>query len=76
MNYKTLRISLQIIGSVVALAWFLESQIQGRGFISTYLAPFAFGPLVIASVMLFIECRSAKTRDHKLDSHHDNLPPK
>jgi len=55
MSYKSLRIALQIIGTVVAVAWFWEATTRGRGFISTYLAPFAFGPLVIAGIMRMLE---------------------
>lgn len=51
MSYKSLRIALQIIGTLVAVAWVVESTTRGRGFISTYLAPFAFGPLIIAGFM-------------------------
>ena len=51
MSYKSLRIALQVIGTVVAVAWFWEATTRGRGFISTYLAPFAFGPLIIAGIM-------------------------
>jgi hypothetical protein len=65
MNYKTLRIALQIIGSIVAIAWVVEAQTIGRGFISTYLAPFAFIPLFIGSIMFLIELRAAKSHDDK-----------
>lgn len=57
MNSKTIRITLGIVGTVVAVAWFIESITLGRGFISTYLAPFAFGPLFIAAVMQMNEKR-------------------
>jgi hypothetical protein len=57
MSYKSLRITLQVIGTVVAVAWFLEAMTCGRGFISTYLAPFAFGPLLIAGIMRKSEIR-------------------
>jgi len=57
MSYKSLRIALQVIGTVVAVAWFVESMTRGRGFISTYLAPFAFGPLIIAGIMQMVERR-------------------
>ena len=65
MNSKTIRISLGIVGSLVAVAWFIESTTQGRGFISTYLAPFAFGPLLIASLMGVYEKKRAKSEDNK-----------
>ena len=51
MNNKPFRIVLQTIGTIVAVAWFVEIMTFGKGFISTYLAPFAFGPLIIAALM-------------------------
>lgn len=57
MNSNTIRITLGIVGTLVALAWFIESATLGRGFISTYLAPFAFGPLLIAALMHINEKR-------------------
>jgi hypothetical protein len=60
MNSKTLRMALVITGSLVAVAWFIEATTQGRGFISTYLAPLAFGPLLIAELMRMNERKRAK----------------
>ena len=57
MSYKSLRIALQIIGTAVAIAWFWETTTRGRGFISANLAPFAFGPLIIAGIMMMLERR-------------------
>jgi hypothetical protein len=60
MSYKSLRIALQVIGTVVAVAWMWEATTRGRGFISTNLAPFAFGPLIIAGIMMMLERRQQK----------------
>ena len=66
MNQKSIRIYLQVIGSIVAVAWLIEAITIGKGFISTYLAPFAFGPLIIAAFM---------KRAEKKDSQDDGRKP-
>ena len=60
MSYKTLRIALQVIGAIVAVAWYWEATTRGRGFISTNLAPVAFGSLFISGIMFLFELRQQK----------------
>jgi hypothetical protein len=60
MSYKSLRIALQIIGTVLAVAWYWEATTRGRGFISANLAPVAFGSLVIGGIMMLFELRQRK----------------
>jgi hypothetical protein len=75
MNSKTVRIALTIVGSIIAVAWFIEATTLGRGFISTYLAPFAFGPLLIAALMGMNEKKRAKIEADKA-SHREPGEPK
>ena len=77
MNFKTLRITLQIIGSIVAVAWFIEYTFLEMGFDSNYyLAPFAFGPLIIATFLMVNEKKRAKTESDKIPPHQDGQPRK
>lgn len=48
---KTVATARWVLGSVVAVAWVVEASTVGRGFISTYLAPLAFGPLFASAVL-------------------------
>ena len=60
MSCKTLRIALQVIGAMVAVAWYWEATTRGRGFISANLAPVAFGSLFISGIMFLFELRQQK----------------
>ena len=60
MDYKPLRVILLTIGCTVSVMWLAETLAVGKGFISTYFAPFAFGPTIIASVMMVIELKRKK----------------
>ncbi len=53
MSAKVIATALFVLGSLVTMAWVVEAVAVGRGFISTYLAPLAFVPL-IASAMLWV----------------------
>ena len=67
MSNKSLRTTLQVIGSVMAVAWLIEATTVGRGFISTFLAPFAFGPLIIAAILKGNEKKDESTGGTKDD---------
>ena len=52
MNSRTLGWTLWALSMALALAWLVEANTVGRGFISTYLAPFAIVGNLVAMVLL------------------------
>jgi predicted anti-sigma-YlaC factor YlaD len=76
MTLKAIATALWALGSLVAVAWLVEAFTVGRGFVSTYLAPLAFGPLVVAALIQLWVSRSgpAGTRDADVAAEPDVAP--
>jgi len=53
---------LRIVGVVFSVLWFVDAVFLGGGFISRYLAPLAFGPLLAAT---WIELRAQRRADRE-----------
>ena len=59
MKWNTLVIVLRATGALVAGAWLGEVLTVGPGFISIYLAPLAFGP-ILASELIRLRIASSQ----------------
>ena len=57
---------LLVSGIVVAILWVNEANTIGRGFISKYLAPIAFGPPILAPLFMVLDRRA---RSRRLDDN-------
>ena len=57
-SMANLRLALLIVGGTVSLLWNVDAQTGGVGFISSYLAPFAFGPISFSAIMLLLDLKA------------------
>jgi hypothetical protein len=51
MTMKAIGMILWALSSLVIVAWIVEASTVGQGFVSTYLAPFALGSLIVSALM-------------------------
>jgi hypothetical protein len=57
-NARRIATAFWVVGSLVTAVWLTEIATVGRGFVSTYLAPLAFGPLLLAAIFFHWSLRA------------------